>query len=95
MHQAVRHDHVRLDVGRPLEALDAERVEHLEHEAEASNGYCVGVDVDAVNLVERATCKVGDVLGRRLLLPTPEEPTERAEEEVARPAGRVDEAHVP
>ena len=52
-------------------------------EAEARDSHRVGVDVDAENLVESAAREVGDVLSRRLVLPTPEEPTERAEEEVA------------
>ena len=94
MQQAVCDDNVGLDIRRPIEALDAHRVEQREHEAKARDGDRVGVDVDAIDLVERAAREIGNVLGRRLLLPAPNESAERAEEEVTRAAGRVEEAHV-
>ncbi len=79
-------------VGRVGKAREARRPQCRDEEAEARNCGGVGVEVDAVDRVERRLRRLCRGKAGTVRLPEGEEPREGAEEEVAAAAGGVDEA---
>jgi hypothetical protein len=88
--QAVSNRQAQRPSERSLEVDNLASVHRRDNQPESRDGHGIGVDVDPARGIERPLGQDGRV-GRGLaFVPLVEQPPERAEDQVARAAGRVD-----
>src|SRR4051794_22525439 len=94
MEQAVTCGEVDAERWRLREAMDTAATQRLDHQAEACDGCRVGVEVNAIHLVQRQLREFRDIRGGLAVLPAFKEPAERADEEVTGSTRWVNQPHL-
>ena len=79
-----------MNAGASSRLVKPARLERRDRQPEPRDRHRERVEVDAVHRVQRSLHPLALVQPRRVLVPAVEQPLEAAEQEVARPAGRVD-----
>ena len=93
--QRIASRHAELEGGRVGETPHLGRAERSDAHAEAGDRGGEGIEVDARHLFENAARPLARVRARLVPRPQGIQPPERAQQEVPRAAGRIDQAHFP
>jgi hypothetical protein len=91
--QAVADGDMDPEVRRPGQALHVAGLQGGQQQAEAGDGHGERIEIDAGDRVECLLCDVAPIASRLVVRPLLDQAMKSSEQEVPRPAGRIDQPH--
>jgi hypothetical protein len=91
--QAVTDGDMDPEVRRPGQALHVAGLQGGQQQAEAGDGHGERIEIDAGDRVECLLCDVAPIASRLVVRPLLDQAMKSSEQEVPRPAGRIDQPH--